>query len=208
MGEQKAPSGPDFEAGFKTADIPSSGVVAGRVGDKPAVLVRDGDALVIVGNKCTHYSGALADGIVVNGTIRCPLHHSCFDLKTGEALRAPALDPIPCWRVEHVGDRVFARERLAPPPAKPIAASPESVVIVGGGAAGLAAVDMLRRRGYAGLVTMISADADPPVDRPNLSKDYLAGEAQEDWIPLWPADLFAEHHVELLLGRRVTAIDA
>jgi NADPH-dependent 2,4-dienoyl-CoA reductase/sulfur reductase-like enzyme/nitrite reductase/ring-hydroxylating ferredoxin subunit len=208
MAESRKPTGPDFQEGFLLADVPPDGVVAGRVGDKAAVLVRDGDTLVIVGGKCTHYSGPLAEGLVVGGTIRCPLHHACFDLRTGEPLRAPALDPIPCWRVEQVGDRVFARERLTPPAPKPIAASPESVVIVGGGAAGLAAADMLRRRGYAGLVTMISADADPPVDRPNLSKDYLAGEAQEDWIPLWSPDLFAEHRIDLVLGRRVSTIDA
>jgi NADPH-dependent 2,4-dienoyl-CoA reductase/sulfur reductase-like enzyme len=81
------------------------------------------------------------------------------------------------------------------------------VVIVGGGPAGLAAADMLRREGYDGIVTMITADADPPVDRPNLSKDYLAGEAQDDWIPLWPAETYAERHVELLRNCRVTSID-
>jgi apoptosis-inducing factor 3 len=81
------------------------------------------------------------------------------------------------------------------------------VVIVGGGAAGLTAADMLRREGYAGPVTMISSDSDAPVDRPNLSKDYLAGEAQEDWIPMWPAETYKERRVDLLLERRVTAID-
>jgi NADPH-dependent 2,4-dienoyl-CoA reductase/sulfur reductase-like enzyme len=81
------------------------------------------------------------------------------------------------------------------------------VVIVGGGAAGLAAAEMLRREGYTGPVTMISADSDAPVDRPNLSKDYLAGEAQEDWIPMWPPETYKERRIDLLLDRRVTAID-
>jgi NADPH-dependent 2,4-dienoyl-CoA reductase/sulfur reductase-like enzyme len=81
-------------------------------------------------------------------------------------------------------------------------------VIVGGGAAGFAAADMLRREGYAGPVTIISADSDPPVDRPNLSKDYLAGEAQEDWIPLWPPDTYAQRHVELIVDKRVKSLDA
>src|SRR4030095_15360452 len=125
--------------------------------------------------------------------VRCPLHHACFSLRTGEAVRAPALDPIACWRVDREGDRLFVREKLAaqPHPAETRRApAPSSIVIVGGGAAGLAGAGMLRREGYEGRVTMVSADSDAPVDRPNLSKDYLAGEAQDDWIPLWPAELY------------------
>jgi NADPH-dependent 2,4-dienoyl-CoA reductase/sulfur reductase-like enzyme len=71
----------------------------------------------------------------------------------------------------------------------------------------VAAADMLRRRGYDGPVTLVSADADPPVDRPNLSKDFLAGEAQDDWIPLWPNDFYVEQGIELVLGRRVVSMD-
>ena len=82
------------------------------------------------------------------------------------------------------------------------------VVIVGGGAAGLVAADMLRREGYSNPVTMITADGDAPVDRPNLSKDYLAGEAQDDWIPMWPSELYAERRIELRLGSRASSIDA
>ena len=97
-----------------------------------------------------------------------------------------------------------------PAPAAPTISSatgrvPASIVILGGGAAGIAAANTLRQDGYDGPVTMISADADPPVDRPNLSKDYLAGEAQDDWIPMWPPDLYQERRVELLLNSRVSS---
>jgi len=84
---------------------------------------------------------------------------------------------------------------------------PSSIMIVGGGAAGVAAAEMVRRQGYDGPLTLISADADPPVDRPNLSKDYLAGEAQDDWIPLWGDDFYKEQRIDLVLNRRVTSID-
>src|SRR6202023_3040402 len=114
--------------------------------------------------------------------------------------------------IERSGDMVFVRERMSelrPLPRKSAGSSqhPSSIVIVGGGAAGLAAADMLRRERYEGPIVLISADADPPVDRPNLSKDYLAGEAQDDWIPLWSSDLYAQRHIELLLGSRVSSID-
>jgi NADPH-dependent 2,4-dienoyl-CoA reductase/sulfur reductase-like enzyme/nitrite reductase/ring-hydroxylating ferredoxin subunit len=171
------------------------------------VLVRRGDRVFAVGGHCTHYHGALAEGLVVGDTIRCPLHHACFNLATGEALRAPALDPIACWKVEQRGDSVVVREKAAPPPpAREHSRHPASIVIIGGGAAGLAAADMLRREQYDGPITMLSADSDAPVDRPNLSKDYLAGEAQEDWMPLWPADLYKERRVDLVLGANVTSI--
>jgi NADPH-dependent 2,4-dienoyl-CoA reductase/sulfur reductase-like enzyme len=81
-------------------------------------------------------------------------------------------------------------------------------VIVGGGAAGLAAADMLRRHGFDGSLTMISAEADPPVDRPNLSKDFLAGSAQPDWMPLRSPEWYAERHIDLQLNSVVRSIDA
>ena len=184
-------------------------MIAGRVGDADVLLARVGEELFAVRAQCSHYRGPLAEGIIVGDTVRCPWHHACFSLRTGEALRAPALDPIPCWRVDREGDKVFVREKLsaANPPVS-LARPPSSIVIIGGGAAGVAAAEMVRRRGYTGPVAMISADADLPVDRPNLSKDYLAGDAQEDWIPLWGKDFYDERQIEVILGRRVTALDS
>ena len=184
-------------------------MIAGQLDGEDILLGRRGEEFFAVGAFCTHYHGPLADGLMVGDTVRCPWHHACFSLRTGEALRAPALDPIARWKVEKVGGKVFVREKLGEAAAKASpASSPESVVIVGGGAAALAAADMLRREGYAGPLTMISADEAPPCDRPNLSKDYLAGNAPEDWIPLRPLDWYTSRKVDLLLGSRVTAIDA
>ncbi|HWW88045.1 MAG TPA: FAD-dependent oxidoreductase [Vicinamibacterales bacterium] len=207
----------DLTKGVKAAALAAGEMLAGSVGDEEVVLVRAADRFFAVGARCTHYRGALADGLVVDSTVRCPLHHACFDLRSGEALRAPALDPIPCWRVEQQGDLVFVREKLSQvgtPTSQRAAAPggqrslwPSSVIIVGGGAAGLAAADVLRREGYDRPITIVSADADPPVDRPNLSKDYLAGEAQDDWIPLWPPDFYEDRRVDLLLRSPVSSID-
>jgi NADPH-dependent 2,4-dienoyl-CoA reductase/sulfur reductase-like enzyme/nitrite reductase/ring-hydroxylating ferredoxin subunit len=200
---------PDLTQGVRVDSIADGKMVAGRVGEHDVLLVRSGDQFFAVRARCTHYHGHLADGLVVGKTIRCPLHHACFDLSSGDALRAPALDPLPCWRVERQGNTVIVREPLPPPAPRPRPSGdlPRSIVIIGGGAAGLAAADMLRREGYSGSITMISADADAPVDRPNLSKDYLAGEAQDDWIPLWPPELYDERHVDLILRTRAMLID-
>jgi apoptosis-inducing factor 3 len=198
----------DFSAGVPLAELRDGGMLRGQVGGENVLLVRRGSEIFAVGAECTHYHGPLADGLLVGDELRCPLHHACFSLRTGEALRAPALDPIACWRVERVGDRVIVREKRAPAARKSGAKSaPDSVGIVGGGAAGLAAAEMLRREGYEGPVTIFSADDSPPCDRPNLSKDYLAGTAPEDWIPLRPPDFYVEQKIELVLGARVTSLD-
>jgi len=212
MSDSKNSATPDLAAGIPVGALSNGRMLVGRVGEDDVLLARAGDRFFAVGASCTHYHGALADGLIVDNTVRCPLHHACFNLETGEALRAPALDPIARWRIERRGETVFVREKLSGPTtashARVATPPPSSIVIVGGGAAGLAAADMLRREGYEGAITMISADSDPPVDRPNLSKDFLAGEAQDDWIPLWPADLYAERRVDRLLNARVSSIDA
>jgi len=210
MSETKDKSNLDLSKGIAASTLNDGGMILGRVGDEDVVLARSGDELFAVRAQCSHYRGPLVEGLLVGDTVRCPWHHACFSLRTGEPLRAPALDPIACWRVDREGDRIFVREKL-PAQSMPRLASnsqlPSSIVIVGGGAAGVAAAEMVRRRGYDGPLTLISADTDPPVDRPNLSKDFLAGEAQDDWIPLWPTDFYEEHRIELLLGRRVSSID-
>ncbi len=212
MSDANGTEKPDLSKGIAAGSVSEGAMLAGRVGEDEVLLARSGDEWFAVGAHCTHYRGPLAEGLLAGDTVRCPWHHACFSLRTGDALRAPAFDAIPCWRVERQGDTVFVREKLSGLPPAPQApasqpAPPSSIVIVGGGAAGFAAADMLRREGYDGRVSMISADQDLPVDRPNLSKDYLAGEAQDDWIPLWPADLYSDRRIELVLRRRVTSID-
>jgi NADPH-dependent 2,4-dienoyl-CoA reductase/sulfur reductase-like enzyme/nitrite reductase/ring-hydroxylating ferredoxin subunit len=210
MADSATNSSRDLSRGVKASSIADGGMVLGQVGKDHVLLVCSRDRFFAVGAHCTHYHGPLAEGIVVDGTVRCPWHHACFSLETGEAVRAPALDPIACWRVERAGDDVFVRDKVSASPRPRVAGSrqhPSSIVILGGGAAGFAAAEMLRREGYDGAITMISADQDPPVDRPNLSKDFLAGEAKDDWIPMWPQDLYRERRIELLLGSRVSSID-
>ncbi len=203
-------AGPDLSLGVTLADFGDRKLLRGHVGDEAVLLAHVGDEVLATGATCTHYGGALDQGLLEGDTVRCPLHHACFSLRTGEAISAPAFDPITCWQVERKGERYIVR-KPAPAEAWPTHASPgvppERIVIVGGGAAGFAAAEMLRRRGYAGALTMLSADADAPCDRPNLSKDYLAGSAPEEWIPLRGADFYAEHKIDLRLGTTAERID-
>jgi NADPH-dependent 2,4-dienoyl-CoA reductase/sulfur reductase-like enzyme/nitrite reductase/ring-hydroxylating ferredoxin subunit len=203
----------DLAKGILISQLPDGGIKQGKVGEEDVIVSRRGDEVFVVGAHCTHYGGALAEGLIVGDEVRCPLHHACFSLRTGRALRAPAFDPISCWRVERNGETVFVRDKIENPAPAGNAIStdsgqkPKSIVIVGGGAAGFAAADMLRKEGYDGTVTLISADESAPCDRPNLSKDYLSGQAPEEWIPLRPPDYYADQHIDLVLNARVTALD-
>jgi NADPH-dependent 2,4-dienoyl-CoA reductase/sulfur reductase-like enzyme/nitrite reductase/ring-hydroxylating ferredoxin subunit len=211
MTEDKTPRGPDLRKGIALAQLADGGKLVGHVDDERVLLVRRGAEVFAVGAECTHYHGPLVDGLVVDDTVRCPWHHACFDLRTGEALRAPALSPLACWAVEQRDGKVFvgARRARTTPPASGKGATgvPASVVIVGGGAAGFAAAERLRREGYEAPIVMLSDDDAPPVDRPNLSKDFLAGAAPEEWVPLRPASFYSKHAIDLRLGAEAVGID-
>jgi NADPH-dependent 2,4-dienoyl-CoA reductase/sulfur reductase-like enzyme/nitrite reductase/ring-hydroxylating ferredoxin subunit len=197
----------DFKSGIAIDQIADGGMLAGEIDGENVVLVRRGGEFFAVGAECTHYHGPLADGLLAGDTIRCPWHHACFDLRTGAAT-APALNPIPVWNVEQRDGRVFVTTKREIPPAAPVKTNVGSVGIVGGGVVGNNAAEMLRREGFAGSITIIGAEETVPIDRPNLSKDYLAGTAPEEWMPLRDADFYRAQNIEFLTGRRVMQLDA
>lgn len=207
MGGSAELKGPDLEKGIAEGDLVVGKPLVGHAGGESVVLVRLGEEVHAVGASCTHYGGPLGEGIVVGETIRCPWHHACFDLRTGEAVGAPGLADLPCWTVERSGGLVSVRTKRDRRPKSAPAAAPSSVVIVGAGAAGAACAEMLRKEGYVGSITMFGAEEPGPVDRPNLSKDYLAGNAPEEWIPLGSREHWDELRVELVANDPVRAID-
>lgn len=200
MAEDKSKelAGPDLRSGVPFASLAENEPLLGHFDGEALILVRQGEQVFATGANCTHYGGPLAEGLVVGETIRCPWHHARFDLRTGEAEGAPALNPLPCYLARHQDGRVTVDRRCDVTFRVPFPRNPSSVVIVGAGAAGAACADMLRTKGYAGPVTLIGNEE--PVDRPNLSKDFLAGTAPEDWIPLRTRDYYESIHVDLVTG--------
>ena len=200
-------TGPDLAAGVAFDELTEGTPLLGHAGGEAVVVVRVGEDVHAIGASCTHYGGPLAQGLVVGHTIRCPWHHACFDLKTGEAIGAPALPDNACYEVARAGALVQVRTKKDAPKRKAPKSAPKAIVVVGAGAAGAACVEMLRKQGYGGKITMIGAEEPGPVDRPNLSKDYLAGTAPEEWIPLGSRERYTELKVDLIPSTPVTSID-
>ncbi len=206
----REPNGPDLAQGIALAELPDGGKLVGHVGDEAVLLLRRGPEVFAVGAHCTHYHAPLADGLVTGDSLRCPWHHARFDLRTGEALHAPAFSPLGCWSVAQREGKIFVGEKREPAALAPRGGAsgktPERIVIVGGGAAGFAAAEKLRREGYPGSLVMLSNDGTGPIDRPNLSKDYLAGNAPEEWVPLRADSFYADNGIDLRLDVNVARI--
>lgn len=197
---------PDLTQGVEPSRIPDGGILAGKVGEDDVLLFRAGDEISAVAATCTHQGGPLAEGLIDGDTVRCPWHHACFSLRSGEALRAPAFRPLDRWRLEHRDGKAFVTEKLEPRTERhrpSEGAAP--IVIVGGGAAAFAAADGLLRRGCDSPITMLSADTEPPYDRTTLTKEHLDGSTPEDDLPLAPS--LSERGVTLELEAKVEAIE-
>jgi NADPH-dependent 2,4-dienoyl-CoA reductase/sulfur reductase-like enzyme/nitrite reductase/ring-hydroxylating ferredoxin subunit len=218
-------TGPDLTQGIELTSVAPGELVAGHAFGEPVLLVHVEPNWFAVGGKCTHYGATLAEGALVGETIRCPWHHACFNLRNGAASRAPALNDLPSYTVQIennvvrvTGKRDPSRLRVDDRPRGSRApetvlfdetpvVGPSSVFIVGASAAGIACAEMLRREGYRGPITLADKDPDAPYDRPNLSKDYLAGTAPEEWLPLHPRDFFENQKIAILSGVEVDQID-
>ena len=211
-GHDAALTGPDLESGVPISDIPDGGMLAGHAAGEAVLLARHGSEWFAIGAVCSHYSGPLPEGLMVGDTVRCPWHHACFSLRSGQALRPPGLNDVSCWAVEQRGAKVYVtgkapKQRHGERAAGRVGGGLDSVVIVGAGAAGESAAETLRRDGYQGRLTLYDTDPDAPYDRPNLSKDYLAGTASDDWIPLHPPDFYQERGIVIVRDRRVVGLE-
>jgi NADPH-dependent 2,4-dienoyl-CoA reductase/sulfur reductase-like enzyme/nitrite reductase/ring-hydroxylating ferredoxin subunit len=219
-------TGPDLTRGVEVGTIGPGQLIAGHAFGEPVLLVHVEPNWFAIGGKCTHYGAPLDQGVLVSETLRCPWHHACFELHNGAASRAPALNDLPTYDVAVEADIVRVtrkrdhgqqkgeghRARMSCAPERCLfeetpTAGPESVVIIGAGAAGNACAEMLRREAYRGPIIVVDPDPDAPYDRPNLSKDYLAGNAPEEWLPLHPREFYAAQRIEILSGVEASTID-
>jgi|ERR1700733_308206 NADPH-dependent 2,4-dienoyl-CoA reductase/sulfur reductase-like enzyme/nitrite reductase/ring-hydroxylating ferredoxin subunit len=177
---------PDLTKGIEIQRIPEGGISAGYVGKERIFLWRNGNSLKAYSANCPHLGGPLDKGILANGIVRCPWHHACFDLASGEATAAPAFDALPEYSVVLSGSRASVKSACAQKVMNTSQreASQGTMAIVGGGAAGFAAADALRKRGWRGKITIFSDEDAQPYDRTLLTKDYLEGAFGDDRLPI------------------------
>jgi NADPH-dependent 2,4-dienoyl-CoA reductase/sulfur reductase-like enzyme/nitrite reductase/ring-hydroxylating ferredoxin subunit len=202
----------DVAADGELADGEMKHVAAGETN---ILLARVKGTYYAVGATCPHYGAPLADGVLSGERLVCPWHQACFDVTTGGLLEPPALDGLPRYDVRVQGGRIRVTVPTAPldrpTPETSVSedtADPRVFVVVGGGAAGYTAAATLREEGFRGRVVMITREDRLPYDRPSLSKDYLAGHAEPEWMPLRPEEFYDEHSIEVIRGREVVALDA
>ena len=198
----------------KTSDIKNGGMKQVTADGTDILLARVDDTFYAVAAHCTHWGGPLVEGALCGKHVICPWHHARFDITNGDLLEPPALDALPKYEVSVDGDDVLVvlpverSDRRIPRMARcDTAADARTFVILGGGAAGYTAAQTLREDGFRGRIVMVTQESKLPYDRPNLSKDYLQGEAQPEWIPLRPDAFYTEHQIEILENKLVRRVD-
>ena len=203
----------EFHLG-NTFDLGDGEMKEVSAGGTRILLARVGDEFHAVGATCPHYGAPLAEGALCGTRVVCPWHHACFDVTTGGLAEPPALDSLPRYEVRIKDGRVLARvpeeaaDRVPPRMARHDGTDTRLFVILGSGAAGYAAAQTLREDGFRGRLALVTREDRAPYDRPNLSKDYLQGSAEPEWMPLRAEEFYREHDIELLCGREVTRVDA
>lgn len=112
-----------FESGPTdwTPTIPATELAEGRpacviAGDVPVMVVREGDRLHALANRCNHRGGPLHEGELGDGTVTCPWHGSIFRLADGNLERGPASSPQPAYEARIEAGRVEVRQVTDPTP--------------------------------------------------------------------------------------------
>jgi len=195
------------------SDIANNRIHGVTVGEIDLVLVRTAGKIRAYAGRCPHHEAPLKDGLLQGHRLVCPWHQAVFDATTGELVEPPALDGLANFEVEVRNDEVWVdlpepvpAVRRPAPVEREQSSADRTVVIVGAGAAGSAGAQELRNSGFRGRIVMLSAEAGEPYDRTQCSKDYLAGEAPAEWLPLKPNGFYHEAGIELV-EHRVDAID-
>lgn len=186
-----------------------------KIDDNNSVLLcRINDEYFAVGATCTHYGAPLEEGILTHDTIICPWHHACFNAKNGNLLEPPAMDALPKYEIKIDGDSIkinlpdeIQNSRKTDMVQKDSKADKRTFVILGSGASAYFAAQSMRENGFKGNIVMVTKENRSPYDRPNLSKDYLAGNAEPEWMPLRPDYFFEEYGIEIKKGENISGVN-
>jgi NADPH-dependent 2,4-dienoyl-CoA reductase/sulfur reductase-like enzyme/nitrite reductase/ring-hydroxylating ferredoxin subunit len=188
--------------------LPDGQPLIKEVKRKKFLVVRRGIQVFVCGNKCPHYGSSLGEGVLKDHIIACPSHSARFDVRNGQMISPPALDDIPCYEVKIEDGEVLIGSIVEEEPKKPSVRRGETIVLLGAGAAGNIAAETLRKEGFSGRLVMITREPDLPYDRPELSKGFLSGEAEPEWIPLRSEEFYRDRQIEVLTRHTVTAVEA
>jgi apoptosis-inducing factor 3 len=189
------------------SDIAEGVPVAFDLEKDTVLLVRIAGTIHACGAKCTHYGAALEKGFLRGNIITCPAHNARFDVTKARMTAAPALSHLKCYEAKVEDGYIYVRAaaRIVSAPRQDTAN--RTFVIVGTGAAGNAAAETLRDEGFSGRLILVSPEDSLPYDRPTLSKDFLAGKAKSEWIPLHSRKFYDDRHIEFITGCKATGID-
>lgn len=198
---------PDYK--FKAPALKNGEMIELEFSDTKVLIVKTQQGFFALGCLCSHYKAELIDGVLCDNSLMCPWHHAVFDVKSGELLQPPALDGIPSYPIKADKDELIinipekkqkVEENLE------ITQNPH-FIILGGGASGLVAAQELRKLNFKGRITIISQSSLSPIDRPNISKEYLEGISDPSWMPLRSTKWFERKKIELKLNSEVIGID-
>ena len=197
----------EWKKAIQEAKLAESVPTAVEVEGAKILLVKAEGKIYACGNECSHYHAPLSEGLLAGHIVTCPWHNARFDIRDGRMLAAPGLNDLPTYEVKLEKGDVYVRQASKGAISMPEGEDSRTFLIVGAGAAGNAAAEVLRREGFCGRIVMVTAEAVGPYDRTMLSKDYLSGEAPAKWLPLRGEKFYNRLNIEVLTGHRVVALD-
>ena len=182
-----------------------------EAGGRKVLLARFENKYWAIAPECPHAGASLAEGVIKEGRVVCPWHNACFSLRTGELLEPPALEGVACYPTSVEAGTVYvelSEQKTVGPELSEEVAGDRTFVILGGGAAGCAAAQMLRQMKFSGRIILISESEQPPYDRTKLSKAYLQQDEAGDVDLLKPISFYKRYNIMLKTATKATKLSA
>ena len=199
----------------KVNDLQNGQMQQIAVEDSQILLSKINDKFYATGAFCSHNGAPLAKGVLCGEKIICPWHNACFNAIAGQQEEPPGLDSLSTFATRVEGERVlvelpkcFSQHRTLEMARHIPKVDSRTFVVLGAGAAGINAIEVLRQQGFQGTAVLISAEEKLPYDRTKLSKGYLQGQADEESLSLRSQEFYAKHNIQLYFGQRVSEVNA